>query len=753
MSKVLIFTTSLLFICGISFSQTQFGDTLFSFNAGQLTPTEDRTLFGVEFAEGYYWVTGMNPPYYDHRLYKINPDDNSLVSFTSLGTGYHAYFDLAYDGEYLYATDRDSIVQIDLTTGLPTGERIFIDFDYLLAQGLAYDPATDHFWIMPQRNGQLQIIYEIDRDGNVLNSYPNKNTDYTVSLAWDTLSPNGPFLWAFSREEIGYDSRGVMRQFSPATGQFTGVEIEMKKRSPYVEDGPLGIAFTPDLDSSIVTMIALQSGALEFYDGLDWIVVYNADLRNQGSIGPEINVDPLSIQLQLQYEDSLDVPVYISNSGTTILEWRSFIENTDSSAFPEGELGDVLFNFDLIDLIGNEDVRINGLTYARNHFWLAGYIYSTQQKLIYKIDKEGTVVNTYPQASSNTFGWSAITSDDDFIYAPDTYTINIWSLDSNKIAGIIPIGSISSEAITYDPNQKYFYVSGSTGAIRIIDREGEDVALLVTPYYIEDLAWDNFSPGGPFLWAWVRDDILTNAKCKAVRLDPQTGIYTGVSFEAENFGSFVNFPEAATIYPDQEQNKLIFAGIQEDDEYPGNESFLVGYDLDVVPPPEWIHLFHPTLGVVEPGETDTLFVRFHAMMSDTTTEALIKIYNNDLNQPLIEIPITFEMLENSVTSAEENISAPIKFSLEQNYPNPFNPSTTIRYTIKENSLVSLKIYDVLGNEVATLVNEVKPAGNYSVNFNSVGLTSGVYFYKLSAGNQSTSSGQVFTETKKMILLK
>jgi hypothetical protein len=288
-------------------------------------------------------------------------------------------------------------------------------------------------------------------------------------------------------------------------------------------------------------------------------------------------------------------------------------------------------------------------------------------------------------------------------------------------------------------------VSGSTGAIEILDREGEEIALLVTPYNIEDLAWDNYSPGGPFLWAWVRDDSLAGAKCKAVRLDPQTGIYTGVSFEAENFGSFINFPEAATIYPDQEQNKLIFAGIQKDDEYPGNESFLVGYDLDVVPPPVWIHLLHPTLGVVEPNNTDTLIVRFHAMMSDTITGALIKIYNNDLNKSLVEIPVNIEMLENLVSNTEENVFAPLDFSLEQNYPNPFNPSTTIKYSIKENSLVSLKIYDILGNEVAALINEVKPVGIYSVNFNSGSLSSGVYFYTLNAGS--------FSETRKMLLLK
>ncbi len=86
-----------------------------------------------------------------------------------------------------------------------------------------------------------------------------------------------------------------------------------------------------------------------------------------------------------------------------------------------------------------------------------------------------------------------------------------------------------------------------------------------------------------------------------------------------------------------------------------------------------------------------------------------------------------------------------EFNLEQNYPNPFNPSTTISYSIPSSSFAQLNVYDVLGNEVVTLVKEEKSAGSYEVNFNAEGLTSGVYFYKLSAGS--------FLSTKKMLLLK
>ena len=104
-----------------------------------------------------------------------------------------------------------------------------------------------------------------------------------------------------------------------------------------------------------------------------------------------------------------------------------------------------------------------------------------------------------------------------------------------------------------------------------------------------------------------------------------------------------------------------------------------------------------------------------------------------------------------------------EFILEQNYPNPFNPTTKIRYTIPasslnpfskgEGTLVSLKVYDILGNKVATLVSEEKELGYYEVEFNAEGLSSGIYFYRLQSGSSSASSGQSYIQTKKMILLR
>ncbi|HMN48448.1 MAG TPA: T9SS type A sorting domain-containing protein [Ignavibacteriaceae bacterium] len=103
----------------------------------------------------------------------------------------------------------------------------------------------------------------------------------------------------------------------------------------------------------------------------------------------------------------------------------------------------------------------------------------------------------------------------------------------------------------------------------------------------------------------------------------------------------------------------------------------------------------------------------------------------------------------TATDVSDEKQTPTEFSLAQNYPNPFNPSTKIRYSIPDvgSGLAQtvLKVYDILGNEVATLVNEEKPAGVYEVTFDASELSSGIYFYKISAGS--------FNETKKMILLR
>lgn len=124
-----------------------------------------------------------------------------------------------------------------------------------------------------------------------------------------------------------------------------------------------------------------------------------------------------------------------------------------------------------------------------------------------------------------------------------------------------------------------------------------------------------------------------------------------------------------------------------------------------------------------------------------------KIIGSDISNGLYVIKTTFPL-----TGIINNVNVITKdFRLDQNYPNPFNPSTTIKFSLKENSYVDLKVFDMQGREVAEVVNDRRDGGNYEIAFdaNNFKMSSGTYFYKLNVQNLNKS----FTETKKMILIK
>jgi hypothetical protein len=125
------------------------------------------------------------------------------------------------------------------------------------------------------------------------------------------------------------------------------------------------------------------------------------------------------------------------------------------------------------------------------------------------------------------------------------------------------------------------------------------------------------------------------------------------------------------------------------------------------------------------------------MTFNSSTGDQISGFNHNTNFTDIQWP--------GATAVDEHIIKPIDYSLSQNYPNPFNPSTTVNYSLPQTGLVKLTLYNILGEEVKTLVNDVKEKGNYSVNLNASELTSGIYIYRIEAGS--------FIQTRKMTLLK
>jgi len=141
--------------------------------------------------------------------------------------------------------------------------------------------------------------------------------------------------------------------------------------------------------------------------------------------------------------------------------------------------------------------------------------------------------------------------------------------------------------------------------------------------------------------------------------------------------------------------------------------------------------FDPTSG--NSGTPDSLWIQF-------------EMVSNSSSNPGIGSYALIDQLSLGGTSDVKQINQnPTGYSLQQNYPNPFNPSTSIEFSIPQESLVELKVFDILGNEVSTLTNNIYPAGNYKADFNGDNFPSGIYIAKMIAGN--------FTQTRKMILIK
>jgi len=160
-------------------------------------------------------------------------------------------------------------------------------------------------------------------------------------------------------------------------------------------------------------------------------------------------------------------------------------------------------------------------------------------------------------------------------------------------------------------------------------------------------------------------------------------------------------------------------------------------------------------GVFAASDNDTIWTDVSTGLTNTFVQA-IALTTNDAGitsifagtstsvwkRPLTEIQ---SAVKHTTGINNKQINLPTNFSLQQNYPNPFNPTTTINYSVAKSGIVKLKVCDLLGREVAQLVNENKPVGNYSVQFNASKLVSGIYFYRMESGS--------FSQTKKLLLLK
>jgi hypothetical protein len=169
---------------------------------------------GVAYAEGHFWVTSSEAGSPPNWLHKIDESGNLVQSYSQSTTTW-GWRDLAYDGRFLYASVTPAVEQIDPANGQPTG--VQIPGPENPNRALAYDAATDHFWTVNFGG----LLYEFDRNGTVIQSFPNPVSSY--GAAWDMYTDGGPWLWLNAGVATGDTHH--MDQVNPVTGQLTGVSI------------------------------------------------------------------------------------------------------------------------------------------------------------------------------------------------------------------------------------------------------------------------------------------------------------------------------------------------------------------------------------------------------------------------------------------------------------------------------------------------------------------------------------------------
>ncbi len=216
----------------------------------------------------------------------------------------------------------------------------------------------------------------------------------------------------------------------------------------------------------------------------------------------------------------------------------------------------------------------------------------------------------------------------------------------------------------------------------------------------------------------------------------------------------VNLPDDGTYdiwvnfwgYPDVEKEWRISAGLSQD-----NMKLFRSMACKSVTPSEYgtspiintgdsVYLYQAYLGRVKNIQSVDVFIDDLPYMVGTDSPTL----RGDINRTWYD-GISYAKINGTVSGINDSEKLPSDFILSQNYPNPFNPSTKISYTIPNYGLVMLKVYNVLGKEISTLVNKKMLAGKHEIAFDASDLSSGVYFYTLIFENSTT--------TNKMVLLK
>jgi hypothetical protein len=685
-------------------------DVLLQFDAVALTGAAGNA--GCEWDGTYFYSTRWA----SNLLHKYDATGTTMIEQFSI-PGVTGLRDLAFDGTYMYGgAAANTIYQMDFVTKTLIGtisSPVAVRF-------IAYDEANDAFWCGNWTDPPTLV----NRAGTAIASF---TTGFAAQYgaAYDNVSPGGPFLWIFNQENTTGGIPQTISQWDIATGTATGVTHD------------------------VMIDVGILAGNLSIAGGLFSMTDYASGFF---TIGGLLQGNPLGDQIFV-YE--------VAPAGPPCPVGAPSDPNP-----PNGTTG--------VALTGNTATWTNGAGTTQLELYF-GEVGSLTQVYTGAPITSFSLAPVEPLTYNTTYGWYVIDKNDTcgtqgslwtFTTMPDP-NLSEWCDEFTNLSNWTAVGPLgqanwSANSTTYaGGTPPELYMSWTPSFV------GESkLRSVVIPLLNNQLTNYSFN----FYLDWYAD--------------PSGVVTVGITYD----GGTTSTPLYTLSNPTASVGPLVVSGdfttpasgaenAQLEITYNGNSFNInwIAWDnmcLDWVVPVELTSFTaNANFGVVElqwitatetnnrgfevqrsaGGEFETIaFVEGYGTTTETQVYTYadrsveVGSYNYRLKQ------IDFDGTVDYSDIVEVDVPAPAEFALDQNYPNPFNPSTKIAFRLAVDSKVSLKVFDILGQEVASLVNTNLVAGAHNIDFNASSLNSGVYMYRIEA---TGIDGTNFVDVKKMIMTK
>lgn len=437
---------------------------------------------------------------------------------------------------------------------------------------------------------------------------------------------------------------------------------------------------------------------------------------------PEIDLDPYTLQVNVEENHQLNTPINLVNAGDGPLDFSTHIR----AVRIEGHPWEQIIAVDAGTETG--DTRLQAAIFFQDHFWIAGGGSGAgNPNMFYMINRDGQLVEQWEQAAWSNYGWRDLTEDGEFIYAVDSTYIAQIDPETGEVTGErFPSVLNPTNCIAWDEERQAFWVAGTTTPIIAVDREGNEVGEVTNGgrfrnaglfYFAED------PDGYPlYITSTTRDREPIIMKANPETDEIMEVLYLPQLVEGEKPGGCDITTE---LYP------FTWTAIIQ---MQGPEDWIRTYE--VFTDFHWISI-DPTDAVVEGGGqlSFTLSLDATGLEIDNTYNAFIQFDHNTTLEEMVWIEVEMTVIEEIEDGVDDPVTTPFDFGITSAYPNPFNPSTSLNFTLDRESDLNLAVYDMNGRLMETLINSKMGAGSYSTVLTAEHWPNGIYFVRLTDGDR------------------